>query len=177
MTRTERRSRRAFSLIEATLSVLIVGGLLAAALSTTGAAAVRRRAEADRARAALLAQDLLAEILAADYADSDAGPDSFGLPLDEVGDGSRALFDDVDDYDGWQAGPPQRKDGTELPGLSGWNRRVWVNWAPPDDLDAQGGANTGLKRIRVSVFRGDALLATADALRSQGLDDTQGDAP
>jgi len=175
MTSRARPSTRGFSLIEATLSVLLVGGLLAAALTTTGATAIRRRLEADRARAHLLAHDMMAEILAQNYADGDAGFGSFGLGLDEVGDGSRALWEDVDDYEGWEATPPQTKQGDTLKGLAGWTRAVNVAWIDPQDPTETRTFETGVKRVTVTVHRGNMELASLVAVRAWAFEEFQPD--
>ena len=120
----------------------------------------------DRGLGTLLAQDLLAEIMRQNYADADAGPDSFGLGGDEVGDGSRDRWEDVDDYDGWSASPPQQKDGTELSDFADWERSVEVIWVDPDDLSQEVFSNQGAKRITVTVKCNDTLTVTLVAIRT-----------
>lgn len=170
---TDSRGHRGFSLIEATIAVALVGFMLVAALNTVGASAKARLIHADRAKARLLASDLMAEILATVYEDPADGPGSFGLEGDEVGDGSRTLWDDVDDYDGWSATQPQQKNGTELPGLTGWTRRVTVAWADPNNLSVDSATDTRLKRVEVVVMHGDAVLATLKAVRAASWDEAQ----
>jgi hypothetical protein len=76
---------------------------------------------------------------------------SIGPEIDE-GTSTRLDFDDVDDYDGWTASPPQEKDGTELTEYAGWTRNVTVEFV---DAFAPGGSatvsDTGAKRITVTV--------------------------
>jgi MSHA pilin protein MshD len=160
----------AFSLIEVVVSVLIVGGLAVAVLNTMGATAARRRIDADRARGISLAQDLIDEISAAAYEDPGGADLSFGRGADETGTGDRSLFDDVDDYDGWSASPPQLRDGTPMTGFDGWTRSVVVRWADPAVLDADDAAESGLKRIVVRVHRGGRLVASMTTLRTSAMD-------
>ena len=61
------RSEAGFSLIEVTVSTLIVGLLLVVAMRSLGAALRAGRSTADRGVAALLAEDLMAEILQKNY--------------------------------------------------------------------------------------------------------------
>ncbi|MFH1747140.1 MAG: PKD domain-containing protein [Planctomycetota bacterium] len=155
------------SLVEATLSIMIVGTMLVAALNTVGAARMTRQRMCAQNLGTLLAQDLMSEILAQDYADADYGPDSFGLGADEIGDGSRALFEDVDDYDNWSASPPQYQDGTEISGLDDWGRSVEVDWVSSDNLSLTLFSNEGAKRVTVYVKQNGQLAATLVAVRTQ----------
>jgi PKD repeat protein len=113
----------------------------------------------------MLAQQLMAEIQMQAYADPDYGEDDFGLAAGKV-TGNRSLWDDVDDYDGWSASPPQYKDGTALSGLVGWERSVTVDWVGPLDLSQVVGSNQGAKRIIVTVTRDDAVVARLTAIRT-----------
>ena len=160
------RIRRALTLVEAAVSTAIIGVMLVAALNTVGASQVTQKKMGDRSRAMLLAQDLMSEILQQHYEDPDLGPGSFGLGIDEIGDGSRGLWEDVDDYDGWTASPPQQKDGTVLSGFDGWRRSVTVDWVDPADVAQEQGSDTGVKRIAVTITFKDLPLATLAALRT-----------
>jgi len=157
--------------VEAVISAVIVGVMLVAALNTVGASRIGQQKMGDRTKGALLAQQLMTEILQQQYEDADYGPGSFGLGGDEVGDGSRALWEDVDDYDGWSASPPQQKDGTVIQGFDGWERSVGVVWANPNNLQATVGYDTRVKRITVTVTRDDVPIATQVAVRTSAWDE------
>lgn len=158
------------SLIEVTIASAIVGVLLVAALNTVGATAVGRQITGDRARAGLLGEELMAEILSQDYADLALGPGSWGIGADEV-TGNRSKFDDVDDYDGWFSSPPQYKDGGVIDGYSGWSRSVGVDWVSAGDLLSVVDAESGIKRIVVVVKRGDMVLSTLRGFRTFAMDE------
>ena len=98
---TRRPAQRAFSMIEATISIVIVAGMLVAAVTTVGAAARARQTMTGRELGALLAQQLMSEILPLAYEEPEDTP-AFGLESPESTD-SRAAYDDVDDYHGWSA--------------------------------------------------------------------------
>ena len=157
---------RAFTLVEATVSVFIVGVMVVAALSTVGATRLGEYKVAERCRALPLAQDLMAEILQQAYADPAYGPGSFGLGGDEVGDGSRSLWDDVDDYHGWSASPPEQKDGTPITGLADWQRSVNVAWVDPMALSQVEGSESDVKRITVTVTHKNVPVASLTAFRT-----------
>jgi hypothetical protein len=64
----------------------------------------------------------------------------------------RADWDDVDDYDGWSASPPEAKDGTELTEFTGWSRAVTVEYvAPAKPGTVAVGGDQGVKRVTVVV--------------------------
>lgn len=154
----------AFSLAEVLVSVLLVGGLLVVALNTVGDATIARQKTSDRGRGQLLAQDLLAEILLQAYEDPVEVP-TFGREPTESSV-SRASYDDVDDYDGWDASPPQQKDGTAMADLVGWRRTAAVTYVTPDDLRALVGGDQGIKRIAVTVTHHDVEVALLTAIRT-----------
>lgn len=156
---------RALSLVESVLSMLIISIMLVAALHTVSVSKITQKSVTDSERGVLLAQDLLSEVLQQAYEDPES-PGSFGLGGDEVGDGSRALWEDVDDYDGWVASPPQAKDGTTLPDLDGWERRVSVDWVQPDDLTQVVASDQGVKRVTVTVVRDGTDAAELVAFRT-----------
>ncbi|MBN2447259.1 MAG: PKD domain-containing protein [Phycisphaerae bacterium] len=158
--------RRGLTLAEAVISIAIVGTMLVAALSTVGAAKLTEQRVGSRSRATQLAQDLMSEISAQRYADADYGLGSFGLGGDEVGDGSRSLWEDVDDYDGWSASPPQAKDGTEWTDLAGWKRSVQVDWVDPSDPTQVRSYETGAKRIVVTVEQDGVEITSLTGLRT-----------
>jgi len=153
-----------FALVEAVISVVIVGVLMVVALNTVGAAKVGQAKAARRSRAALLGEAMMAEILPLAYEDP-AEPDSLALEAGEDG-GSRANFDDVDDYDGWSASPPEAKGGTPIVGAEDYRRVVKVVWANAADPSQQAAVNTGVKRIEVTVFYKGQDLFTLSALRT-----------
>jgi prepilin-type N-terminal cleavage/methylation domain-containing protein len=153
---------RGFSLIEAVVSVVVVGLMLAVALSTLGAAARMRTIQAERQDGSGLGQHLMGEILQAPVLDPET-PGFIGLEPGET-PLTRVDFDDVDDYHMWSASPPQGKDGTPLPGYDGWTRRVRVR---PSLLPPSG---PGLLEITVTVIDPQDNTTQLYALRSRSSD-------
>jgi len=165
--RSSRPASRAFTMIEASISTVIVGLMLVAALNAMGVANLMQFRIVEQANARLLAQSLMAEILPLDYADPVYGPDSFGRNATENATGDRSLFDDVDDYAGWKEYPPVEKNGTAIPWASGLRRVTTVDWVDPNDLDKPVSTNNGVKRIIVEVDRGGRVLSRLVAYRTQ----------
>lgn len=155
-----------FTLVEAVMSILIVGLMLVAALNTVGASKVAQARTAEQAIGPMLAQDLMSEILSQRYQEPD---DSivFGLELNELGS-SRAAYDDVDDYHGWSASPPRAKDNSVLPDLANWSRHVTVARADTSDPNNNSLTETGLKRVTVTVKHQGRTVYTLTALRTDG---------
>ena len=141
--------RRALSLLEVVISTFIVGVMLVAAMKCVGSASQAQLHNGDRSRADLLAADLMAEILEQNYQEPDESAE-FGRESSESG-GSRADWDDVDDYDGWGARPPVDKDGNPLPNLTDWERTVKVDYVNPDNLKEVVASDLSVKRIIVKV--------------------------
>ena len=158
--------RGAFSLAETVTSIAVVGLLLVAALNVAGAAVVGRRNTESRSGGELLAAALLSEILQQSYKDPNDTP-SFGSEASEFSS-NRLSMDDVDDYHGWTASPPEARDGTPLPDTIGWRRTVTVEYVLLGNISAITGTDKGVKRITVTVSRNGVPVATLMALRTGG---------
>jgi len=144
--------------VEAVIAVLIVGVMLVAALQALASAKGTRYRLATHARARMLAHDLLAEVLATDYADPQTpaaalGPDTGESATDRTG------FDDVDDYDGLSDGPPTTRSGAAIANHAGFTRAVSVAWADLSTPTADATSDSGLKRVTVTVTVDGRVLA------------------
>ena len=158
------RSRRAFSLAEIAVSMLLVSGLLVVSLNMVGDVTIGRQNMNDRSVGHLLAQDLMSEILPLSYQDPDGTP-MFGY---EAGESTttRADFDDVDDYNGWSATPPESKDGTKIPDRTGWRRIVKVEYVQANDINTPALGHEGVKRIHVTVDHNGVETASLVGVRT-----------
>ena len=152
-----------FSMVEAVISILLVGILLVAAMNTVAASRVSQRVVTDREHGIHLAQQLMTEILQMPYMEPGANTDSLGLDASES---NRTDFDDVDDYKNWLRQPPENPDGTVVPGSAGYRRTVGVYWVVPTNLDQLSGTSTGVKTIRVTVFKGNRRGADVTTIRT-----------
>jgi len=169
--RRHRQTNTAFSLAETVVSVALVGGLLVVALNTVGDTTLGRQKMGDRGRGHLLAQDLMTEILRQPYEDPDDTP-VFGPEASES-TGSRVAFDDVDDYSGWSASPPQKKDGAGTSDGPEWRRTVTIEYMDASDLAAPVGSDQGVKRITVTVTRNDVIVSSLVGVRTSAADESQ----
>lgn len=145
-----RSERRAFSLLEVVISLFLVGTVMVVAMEVFASATTGRARNGNQTRAVLLAQALIDEILDQPYIEHD-GIAEFGPESGETADGTRTSFDDVDDYYKWSAGPPEAKDGADLPLTADWSREVSVWWVSASDTGISTASDEGLKRILVTV--------------------------
>lgn len=139
----------AFTIVEAMISTIIVAMMFVAALNTVGASRVTQYKASQVIRGQLMAESLLSEILQQSYEDPDGTP-IFGLETGELGT-TRAAWDDVDDYEEFTESPPATKDGTVLTNATGWERQVRVEWVAASDPTTAQTAETGIKRVVVTV--------------------------
>jgi len=156
--------RVALSLIEVVASTMIVGLMAVAALNSLGAATRSSESIGNRAVAAGLADELMSEILQAPYGDPNQTP-VFGRESGEPSS-PRAAFDDVDDFDGWNASPPQYSDGTAMPDRADWRHRVRVYRVRPDDPTQTSSTDLGAKGIEVTIEYRGQVLAEQYAVRT-----------
>ena len=153
-------------MIEVTVSMVIIGGILLTSMNMVGAVGQTSRSMTDRTTGHLLAEQLMTEILVQAYEDPDEPPGSFGMEDIEAATKDRTYYDDVDDYDRWSSEPPEYQDGTAVDGYPDFTRTVRVYWVQPTDTTLIAGANTGIKRITVTVKHRSLTLAELHALRA-----------
>lgn len=165
------KSCRAFSLVEVVVSTLIVSMLFVASLSAVSASRASRQVLADQARGDQLAHELLSEILRNSYCDP-SGTDTIALDVGES-TGNRSQFDDVDDYQGWTATPPQNRDGTAVTGFDGWTRQVAVAYIDPLNPAASATSAQRAKAIVVTVKRSGRVVSQIGAIRTAAMSELE----
>lgn len=154
----------AVALVEVLIGSLVLAGMIVATLGVLETLISGSHRVMQRARYSQLATALLEEILANAYADEAIGSVAIGPEAGEI-DGTRAGFDDVDDYHGWYSTPPIQRDGTPVPGFDGVARRVIVQ--PRVTPDGTADTDGTYKQITVIVEQGDTVLYEAHGLRSR----------
>lgn len=149
--RDRRHQPSGLTLMEVTVSTLIVGCLMVAALQSVGNTSRTWTATNSLVDGQALAQDLMREILSQHYSDpSYSTPSTWGI---ESGESNRLHFDDIDDYDGWSETPPKNASGTVLTGYTGWSRAVVVSKLNTWDYTprSSGSSDTGLRSVTVTA--------------------------
>ena len=140
--RPERRGEAGLTLVEVVISISIISIALAGtlALVRTGSSSADPMLTH---QSAAIAQAYLEEIMSRSFLDPDPNSGSSPCPTKE---GSRALYDNVCDYNGLDDSGAKDQDGTAVSGLESWRVRVTV------DTTATLGAVTGSTNvIRVDV--------------------------
>jgi type II secretory pathway pseudopilin PulG len=162
-------AQRGMTLIEATFSVLLVGVMMVAVLSMFGGVAKSRQSLTIQQFGPALARHLMSEVLQAQY-QSPTFPANWGPESDEI-TGTRAAFNDVDDYNGWTETTPKDKNGNLLPNATGWTRTVQVVYIDPANTGGSGiSTDMGLKKITVTVTSPSGIQAVLVGLRSKYTD-------
>jgi type II secretory pathway pseudopilin PulG len=149
-------------MVESLICIIIVGVMLTAALRAVGASNSAQRKAADRATGAMLAQSLVDEIML-ELFENPTSP-TFGP---EAGENTRASFNDVDDYNNWIESPPKNFDATVMSNMSGWTRKVVVEWVTAANLNQTSTSDTGIKRITVTVTKNGVTVGTRTAIRAR----------
>lgn len=165
--RARRRRRGGLTSAEVIISTVLVGLVAIGAMRAVGAVFRTRAATDHMHRATTLAYALMTEVMQAAYEDAGSGV-AFGPEAGETSPALRAGFDDVDDYHGWSESPPRPKDSTAaLTGCEGWSRSVQVSFADPSAPQNVSVADTGLKRITVTVTDPAGRQTALTAFRSR----------
>lgn len=156
--------RRGFTLIEATLSVVLASVLVLSGMYTFGTIGKSRKAAVSHEIASGLANQLMTEVMQCWYSDP-AGGGGLGTDAGETAT-SRSTFDDVDDYSGSPPeSPPKTKSGVVMSNLVGWTRSVTVGYSKPD-MTGSSATDQGLKQITVTVTNPTGATTTLVGLRS-----------
>lgn len=154
--------RRAFTLFEVLVAMSVAAVTGAAALLAVASALSDAHTGLERSVASGLARQLMDEIAAQYYADPELGDPQQTVLGPETGEvtGYRTAFDDIDDYHGWQASPPERKDasgldrlGSPAPAMESFSRSVVVQYVADADPDVvlASGQTSFTRRVTVSV--------------------------
>ena len=150
------------------MSIFLVAVMFAAVMQTVGAGRMAHYKTVGRHRGLLLSQQLLSEIQQHGYEDPDVATVSLGVDAGEVAT-DRADFDDVDDYTGWFASPPQDMAGLTDPGQDAWSREVSVVWVNPSDLGQISVVETKAKRIIVTVKHNGLIMSELTLVRTNAM--------
>lgn len=165
--------RPAFTLIETLIAIGLMAVVIGAVTLSLVTSLRTAQENEDLAVAEGLAMDLMDEILNRRYCELGVTPyDVYLRPGSvEVAPGTRQLFDDIDDYNGWVEEPPKdrwgnllgRENGTGglrpsvawAPDLTGFRREVTVSYVSPQDFKTSlpFGTVTDFRKIVVTVSR------------------------
>ena len=161
------RSRGGLTLVEVSISTLIVGMLMVASLQSVANVGRTWTATNQLVDGQGLAQELIREILAQGYTDpTDPNATTWGP---EGSESNRATFNDLDDYSGWTESPVKNAAGTALTGYTGWTRSVVVQLLNKNDYSvlSAGSVDQGLRAVTVTVTSPAGKTTIAKVYRSK----------
>lgn len=143
------RGRRGFTLIEASLTIVIVGVGLVSTLELF-ASLTQQNAAASRTTAAMFLANNVQEMMA-DLPFND--PSGAGFGLEESGGVTK--FDDIDDFNNWKSDPGAPLDSrrVEITDLGKYAQRVTVAHVSPEMLSSNQ-LGTEAARVTVRVYYG-----------------------
>lgn len=148
-------ARRGFSIVEATLAVLLIGGAMVAAMNVAITASRANGAATQRRKAETLAHALLAEAMALPAAGTDSTNATGGARLNN--------FDHLLDFDGFRESPPKTIDGRDRI-LPGWAWSVAVAARGSETIDAAS-MNLRMYQITATVEMPDGTTMSVQGLR------------
>ncbi len=160
------RSRGGLTLVEVSISTLIVGMLMVASLQAVANVGRTWTATNQLVDGQGLAQELIREILAQGYTDpTDPNATTWGP---ETGESTRATFNDIDDYSGWTESPVKNAAGTALTGYTDWSRSVVIQKLNKSDYStlSNNATDPGLRAITITVTSPTGRTTTAKVYRS-----------
>lgn len=132
--RTHADKRLAFSMMETVVSITLVSLLIVGSLNSLAFSTTTTARDLDGLRALGLAEQLFSEISALNYIDPVEPTTALGREPTETSTTDRSAWDDVDDYNGLNESTLRYRNGTSIPGISGWSRRVTVTGVVPSTL-------------------------------------------
>ena len=153
-------------MIEVIVATLISGVVILGALDLMGGAAKTRLASGSNLDGPMLANELLAEVMAKSYEDpEDPGTGELLGVGRESGETTRNTFDDIDDYFNYSESPPLDTSGTPMAEYTDWTRSVNWNYAQRGNL-AYALLPSGLTQITVTVTAPDGTTTQRIGYRS-----------
>jgi MSHA pilin protein MshD len=155
MNSRSRNISHGITLVEAIVGSVMIALILVPMLQLIGDGARYRLVQSEQTRAAMLGRELMSEILTQRYIDANT----------DTGE-TRSTWDDVDDFNGLNESPPTFRDGTTIPGYTGWRRQVATRLVTPATPTTTSATDVGLKEIVVRVTSNTGRVYTMSALRS-----------
>ncbi|HLP85047.1 MAG TPA: hypothetical protein VK157_11915 [Phycisphaerales bacterium] len=161
---------RGFTIIEASLSLVVVSVVAIAGLSAVSVARKSRASVADAVQGRMYADALLAEVASKRYRDAVSPAEPLGPDAtDDIGLAAWRTVDDMDDYNGFAMSPITDVNGNDL-SSGAWGAMIQVSWVSLADPSIEEAAESGVKRISVAVYKQNKIVARASTLRTLGAD-------
>ncbi|MCP4709812.1 MAG: hypothetical protein GY869_14410 [Planctomycetes bacterium] len=134
------------------MTSVIMSVLLVSALKLFGNLGRSQQSLIGRESAGMLIVNLLAEIEQQNYQDPNAIDDTLGRETAEIAT-ARANYNDIDDYHGWTANPPEDQSGQPYTRYSHLTRSVSVRYVAANDFTQTVGIDQGFKEVTITIHR------------------------
>jgi len=159
------RTSKGFTLVETMIAIAVIGFGLVAVGTVFPIILGTSEAARSLSTAVALARQLTDEIATRPFDDPDGAQEAPGFF-----DGKpRSAFDDIADYDGWSASPPQDEAGNVDNTYEDYARVVSVAYVSSIDFETVlGSGASDVQRITVTLRKDDQDLMSLVTLRFQG---------
>ena len=134
------------------MTSVIMSILLVSALKLFGNLGRSQQSLMGHESAGMLIINLLAEIEQQNYQDPAAVNDTLGREMGESAV-ARSNYDDIDDYHGWTANPPEDQSAQPYTQYSHLTRSVLVRYVAANDFTQTVGTDQGFKEVTITIIR------------------------
>lgn len=165
ISRSFRSNRRAFTLVEAIVAMLIIGLTIAALVASTGAFSRTNAAGIDLSTAEFLIEEIRELTASLPVVDPETSTTTFGV---ESGEAGVAQFDDLDDFNNAVFNPPIDINRTALANFAGFSQQVQISNVAASALDAVvANHSSSFYRVTVNILMNGTQISTATWIRAR----------
>jgi type II secretory pathway pseudopilin PulG len=163
--RPARSNRRAFTLVEAMVAMLIIGLTIAALVASTGAFSRTNAAGIDLSTAEFLIEEIRELTASLPVVDPQTSTTTFGI---ETGEAGLAQYDDLDDFNNAVFNPPIDINRTALVNFAGFSQQVQVRNVAVNALNTVvANHSSNFYRVTVNILMNGTQISTATWIRAR----------
>jgi|GEM_PF-611276 len=185
--RTQRSNQLGFTIVEAMIALVITAMASSAILLGIQSSIQTTNHSLEQTIACGMAQQLIDEIMAVRYSENSDAPHETkpGPEINEASTGTRELFDDVDDFNGYSSRPPTDRFGIPLGIGDGvgwkrnpnfyaspnffdnWEQRVSVCYVSPSDATTPLAADqtSDYRMVKVTILHHDPINGVRELIK------------
>lgn len=157
-------------MVESVLSVLLVSGVLIAALNTLGGSRKSQRYQTVQSTGQRLCQNLLDEVRAVSTGGTitvNGSAPTQGAAVAALGTAAtpnRIGYTSPTTYHGWSQSPPVDRWGIAIPNTTGFTRSVTARMIDPTDLASTSATDQGLYEVKIAAMYGGRVVASVQTI-------------
>lgn len=157
------KSLSAFTLIEVLIATMLIGLSVAALIAANGTLTMANGAGADQSTAEFLAEQIRELTAMLPVVDPQTGTATFGAE-----EGSTAVYDDVDDFNGKTFSPPIGANKATLSEFPAFSQQVTVQNVSQSNLDlVVANHSSPFVRVTVTVLQNSRPITSASWVRAR----------